>query len=992
MELLPALASLGRFGTGLAQHARLLTLASAQDGTLPEALMAERLHGREAVNEAYLFEVDALSTSTDIDLELFIGEELTVTLLQPDDSRRAWHGICTAAEWLGADGGVARYRLRLEPALALLRLRRDSYIFQDKHALDIAAELFADYPQLRFEFDVTQELAPRPVCTQYRESDYDFFVRLMASEGLSWRFEHDQGDASEDGQARHKLMIFDSQAAAPATPGNATIRFHGVRASDVDDAIDQFGARRRVAANAVLISSWDPAQLLAPAAEQQSALDAGELPPLPIYDGSGERIASDAAEIHSRLMLQALELDNKLFEGQGAVRRLAPGYAFDLAGHARFSSGENAFKVLWVEHEARNNFDAQIAAGASRVERGTYRNRFACVRATVVIVPRATALPHAHTALGPQTAIVVGVPDAVATTRRDHQVRVQFAWQRGANANPGGLAHDLDPEGNAPGDDRSGTWVRVAEALAGPNWGTQFTPRIGTEVLVDFIDNDVDRPLVVAQLYTGSDAPPFAAGVDSNVNHGGAISGIHTRSFDGGGFNQWQLDDTGGQLRMRLATSSSATQLNLGYLVAQSPGSAQRGAYRGSGFELRTDAWGVVRGGDGVFLTTSVRAGQGTGVSSTQMDAKESVALLNAAQALDKTLLDAAKAQQALTSQASVQAQKELLAQVDPQDKGKFAGALNGQDPFKAKSGTRDLDSGAPVERFASPLVLMDAPANINWATPASTILFAGQQLHWTTQSDLHMTAAHTVSSVAAAATSLYAHEGGIQAFAGNGPVSLQAHTDALEILADREVTVVSVNDSIEVKAKQKIVLQAGQSSITLEGGNITFACPGEFTVKGGQHVFDGGSTAAPLLDDLHDGLQAMPAAFVADTGPHSLRFAWAGSDELAARSGLAQQPFRIVDSSGKTQAEGVVPENGRLPRIDLPQADALTLVIGKEEWEPVLNAPGGAPIPDEDDEAQVAGVDAADRMPYQVGEDEADFLSADTIAHLMNISTQQED
>jgi type VI secretion system secreted protein VgrG len=147
----------------------------------------------------------------------------------------------------------------------------------------------------------------------------------------------------------------------------------------------------------------------------------------------------------------------------------------------------------------------------------------------------------------------------------------------------------------------------------------------------------------------------------------------------------------------------------------------------------------------------------------------------------------------------------------------------------------------------------MDSAASINWATPASTVIYAGQQLHWSTQSDLHMAAAHTVSSVAANAANLFTHSGGIQAIAGNGPVSLQAHTDQLEILADQAVTVISVNDGIEIKAKEKIVLQAGQSSITLEEGNITFACPGKFTVKGGQHLFDGGASSAAELVSLPD-------------------------------------------------------------------------------------------------------------------------------------------
>lgn len=840
--------ALGPFGTGLSQHARLITLASAQDSGLPESLVAEQFTGREAVNELFAFDVDALSTSSDLDLALFIGEELTIGLLQPDGGRRMWHGLCTGAAWLGADGGVARYRLRLEPALSLLALRRDSYIFQDKNVRDIACELLADYPQVRVDFQLTQALAPRAVCTQYRESDLDFLVRLLASEGLNWRFEHDQLETGRDGQhgqARHQLVIFDSRTAAPPTPGGDLLRFHGVRATEHDDAIDAFAARRALQANAVAISSWDPAQLLAPGAEQTSVLDAGELPFLQVYDGAGERIAAarDAAHTHSELMLQALELDNKVFDGSGAVRRLAPGCAFQLTQHDRYPDGANAFKVLWVRHAARNNIRTGIAATeAASIENGSYRNNFACVREPVSLVPRATAAPHRITAPGPQCALVVGLDQDVSTTNRDHQVRVQFAWQRGARPNAGGMAHNTDHRGCAPGNETSGTWVRVAEALAGPNWGTLFTPRIGTEVLVDFIEGDIDRPVIVAQLYNGADLPPFSAGVDSGANHAGALSGIHTRNFDGGGYNQWQVDDTSGQVRTRLATSLGATQLNLGYLIHQDPGSAERGAYRGSGFELRTDAWAVIRGGEGVLLSTRARPVLGSSVSSTQMDAAEALAQFKGAQELTTALGDAATAQQALFSQDAAKAQAELIEQIDPQAKGKYEGPVNGQPALKPKPGSRELDASQPVEKLGSPIVLMDSAASINWATPASTVLYAGKHLHWTTQSDLHMTAGHTVSSVAGGAASFFTHAGGIQAIAANGPVSLQAHTDALEILADKEVVVISVNDCIEIKAKEKIVLQAGESSITLEGGDITFACPGTFSVKGRQHVFDKGA------------------------------------------------------------------------------------------------------------------------------------------------------
>lgn len=880
MKALPEFASLGMFGTGLSQHARLFTLTGPQHAKLPELLAAEQFAGREAVNEMYFFDVDALSTSTDIDLSLFIGEELTLRLLQPDGSRRAWHGICTQASWLGADGGVARYRLRIEPALALLGLRRDCYIFQGKHVRDIVAELLSDYPQLRFEFDISQELIPRAVCTQYRESDLDFLIRLLASEGLNWRFEHDQSESENDGNAHahHRLVIFDSRAQLPALTGADAIRFHGVRATEHDDAIDAFHALRTVQANGVVISSWDPTQLVAPAAELQSDLDTGSLPPLPIHDGSGERNVSErhAARRHSELMLQALEMNNKVFEGAGAARRLVAGHAFQLTQHERYPAGQDRFTVLWVTHEARNNFETGIGgATLSSVEKGSYRNAFGCVRDVVRLVPAAIAAPQAETAHGPQTALVVGLLDAIATTNRDHQVKIQFAWQRGRSPNPGGLAHDTDALGSAPGDDSSGTWVRVAEALAGPNWGTQFVPRIGTEVLVDFIENDIDRPVVVAQLYNGTDLPPFAAGVDSHANHAGVLSGLHTRNFDGNGFNQWQLDDTRNEVRMRLATSTAATQLNLGYLIHQSPASASRGAYRGSGFELRTDAWTVIRGGEGVLLSTSVRKKLGSGVTSTQMDAAEAVSLLKGAKMLSETLGDSAAQQQALYSKEAAQALADFIEQIDPASQGRYAGPVNGQSARKAKIGSRELDSEQPVEKFGSSQVLMESSASINWASPASTVVYAGQHLHWSTQSDLHLAAAHTASTVSGGGAGFYTHSGGIQAIAANGPVSLHAHSDRLEILADKEIAVVSVNDCIEIKAKEKIVLQAGQSAITLEGGDIMFACPGKFTVKGGQHLFDQGAKQQAELPHLPSGATEL-SNFIA------LNYRDAGGDPMA--------------------------------------------------------------------------------------------------------------
>ena len=864
-----AFASDPLFNSALSQHARLITLETAQRPGLPDALVVEGFTGHEAINTLFSFNIDGLSLSTSVDLKQFIGEEITLRLLQADGSRRVWHGLCTQAQWLGADGGIAHYHLRLESFLSLFALRRDSFIFQDKDTQQIVTELMADYPQANVKWDVTRALPIRPICTQYRETDLEFFTRLLASDGLSWRFEHEQDSATADVKfgtdkntphARHQLVIFDSYATAPDMPGDTSLRFHAVRATEASDSINQFSAVRQVQSNAVSVSSWDFAQVSAPASEQTSSLANGDLPELAIYDGAAERRYQDSGDAsdQNELHLQAHELNNKTFSGAGAVRQLAAGHTFNLSQHAHYAPGNNTFTVLAVDHAATNNFDAGIARllKLNDLERGTYRNQFSCLRDVVPVVPALAAIRRSPTALGTQVALVVGLEGAPLTTDRDHRIKVQFAWQRGVAPMAGG-ANDTgtlaDSEGNAPGNDTSGTWVRVSEALSGANWGSNFTPRVGVEVLVDFIEADMDRPVIVAQLYNGNDTPPFSAGVDSGVNHAGYLSGIHTHNLDDGGYNQWVLDDTQAQLRMRLASSTATSQLNLGYLIAQSPTSAQRGHYRGQGFELRTDAWGMLRGAEGVLLSTMTRSGIGASVTSTQMDVQEGVAQLKGAKALGDALGKAATHQTALISKDANKAQVELTTAVDQQQKGKYSGSVNGQQALKARSGSRDLDSAQPVEKFASAIVHLEAPSNINLASPASTALFAGQHIHWTTQADMHWAAAHTVAAVSGNATTLFSNEGGIQLFAGNGPLSLQAHTDQLEILADKEITVISINEHIVINANKKITLMAGQSSVTLEDVNITFACPGKFVVQGGLHEFDKGAKGKAELGKLPD-------------------------------------------------------------------------------------------------------------------------------------------
>ncbi|WP_411851232.1 type VI secretion system Vgr family protein [Stenotrophomonas sp. LGBM10] len=812
------------------QQARLIQLLGPASG-----LVVERFEGQEAVCGSTRFEIDCLSTDAFLDMAPWLEQPLTLQVRRADGGMRQWHGLCTEVAQLGSDGGLARYRLTLEPWTALLALRRNAVIFQDLDTRAICEQIFADYPQAAFRFDVQAALPARAITTQYRESDWGFVTRLLAEAGLAWCIEQTQ-----DGEAAHTLVVFDPAAERPALGSQ---RFHRSDIAEARDGITAFAEQRQLVPNASSVASWHSEQLTAVSGQSQA--EAGALPVLEVYvqPRAGRFAQAALAADEAQARLDALRVPMTLFQGSGSVRTLAAGSAFTLIQHPQHEG--QAFVLLAVAHAAVNNLGHGIVEllGEAALEQGSYRNRFVAAPHDIPI----RALPQDRPTLhGPQTARVVGVADSVVSPSRDHQVRIQFGWQRGVAPNAGGMTETGSRSaGHAPGDQTSGSWVPVAEWVAGPNWGTHFLPRIGAEVLVEFLHGDIDQPRITGQLYNGEVAPPFGGGLDDTAQHPGVLSGLHTQSHDGSGTQQWVIDDTTGQLRTRLHTSLADSRLELGYLIDHSD--TRRGALRGQGFELATHGWGNVHAGQGLLLSTSARQD----ATSTVLDSHEAVEQLRTAERALEAMHDTLQKQDvpplgALTSTA------QLRARIDPTAEGKYGSQVNGQSGMKPGGGRSPGQD--PVERFAAPLLLADSPDRIVWTTPASAVAYAGQNLQMTVQQDLQVSAGETVSAVAGEHVALFAQAGPVKVIAANGPVSLQSNTGELELLADQAITVTATDDRIDILAQQKVVLQAGNSAITLEGGNITFSCPGTFTVKAGQHPFMGGESGAAGIDALPQG------------------------------------------------------------------------------------------------------------------------------------------
>jgi len=901
-----------RAALSLTQNTRLLQL----DTALPSGtLIPERCTVHEALHaeHPFLAELDCVSTHSGIPLTSLMGTAATLQLRLHDGGWRAWHGHVARAAHLGSDGGLTRYRLQLRDFTHWAGLRRDTRIFQDQTSADIVQAALMAHPQARLRLELSQPGPVRAITTQYRETDWAFAQRLMAGEGWSWRIEHDPHSADSTGgtpsvltPARHTLVIFDAQAQRPDL---GALRFsrpgmHGATPDGfAQDTLTAWAPARQVGTNAVTLGAWDERQLSG--VTGSSALPDAQRPPgvpmLERYIGVGERQfadgrvadaqhgAPDLANARAQAWLDALLLAQQTVEGQGAVRALNVGATFTLAEHFTSGSldgstfGSNAFSVIGITHEAANNLGVRTAplASATKVEAGSYRNSFQAAPSHLRLVPAPLAAPPSP---GLQTAVVMaqlsggGVGSDAGSTAihsdRDGRIRIQFPWQRGTpDDSPlaGGLAAPASPNGqatgHAPGDARSGTWVRVLQDQAGPDWGAVFTPRPGTEVLVDFIDGDIDRPIVIGQLHNGPHTLPWPAGAGSQANHPGTLSGWHHPLLDDQadqtGANQWLIDDSQGQLRMRLLSYSASqghSELSLGHLVQHSArhdaqgSQARRGHWLGEGFYGHTEGWAVVRAGQGMLLSTAARTAQGSSVASTQMDASEAVAQLRASQQLGQALGDSARQQGALGLAShgdSGQAWAAHTAAMDPTASGKLPATLNGQDARKAQAGSRTLAD--PVEAFARAQLHLDTPSSAALVSAEHLSFFSGQDTSLSTQGDAHLTAAHTLSAVSGQTTSLYTHAGGIHAIAANATLSLRAHTDAQQLWADQDITVQSTTDEVRVFAQDSITLTAGQSQIVLKGGDITFTCPGSFTVKGSCHEWGGGGSEGAAIQPLPD-------------------------------------------------------------------------------------------------------------------------------------------
>ncbi|SFC00342.1 type VI secretion system Vgr family protein [Massilia yuzhufengensis] len=880
------LASLGRF----TQDTRLIRLATP----LGDALVAECVRGEEAISQAYRFEIDALSTDAHLVLKTLVGRPALVQLLTASgfDCFRPFHGYITGAAMTGANGGFARYVLTIEPWSKFLSLGRDSRTFQDMSVFDILDVIFGSYsgrgllaPAWRIDVADQGVYAKRSLTTQYQESDLAFAERLMHEEGLFYFFEH-SGDPDSAALGSHTMVIADHNGAFQPN-AQAEVEFTRPGAVMKADSIDRWRTEMRMNTNAIEMGSWDYRS-----ARQRQASAAGP-------EGSGPVLASRDApglyawqtrEVGQRIavnQIQAFEAARQVHIAAGTVRTFAPGTSFTLHGHARFdkagSDDERSFVIVRARHLMHNNLSADMRDGVGKLlgqgvvalagahefgpretrevdgGRPLYRNRIEAIPARVPY--RSTGVDdhgrflHPHpTVRGQQTAIVVGPAGAVVHTDRDHRVKVQFHWQRGAASHS--RATHPTPEGHtgAPGDDSAGTWVRVMTPLAGANWGASMVPRVGQEVLVDFLDGDINRPVVIGSLYNGrgavdaqhngvaqgagaatGNAAPWFPGESGGHAHPAVLSGIRSQAMQGsqsgdGGYNQLVFDDSAGQPRVALQHHAKAhegtAELNLGHLRHQVDNA--RLDTVGFGAELKTAHAVALRAGQGMLLSADKRAGG----SGSQLDSREAVAQIEESHQLQIDVATLAKKHNAALKG---EAEPEELAAI--KQMGHSAAVLEGR-ADQQESGRHEAGG------YSEPQLQLSSPAGIVACTPGDAVLAAGTTSSIVAGQDINMVAQGAFSTLVASGISLFTYgkatnktkpnqEVGIKLHAASGKLSSQSQSGPTSLTADKKITVASVTKTVSISAPKKHVLLTAQGAyIKLEGGNIEVHAPGNVEFK----------------------------------------------------------------------------------------------------------------------------------------------------------------
>ena len=850
------------------QSTRLLRLSFPKNDGPQARLMVNRFEGTETLSRDFEFKVELLSDDSRIELEAMHGKLLCVSLVQADGSLRPFTGYVTSFKLVKTDGGVVFYEAVLKPWVAYLRLRRNNRLFHAKSLREQVEAIFAGYGDLpKWDWEVTGEQPQFTMATQWDETDHNYLCRRLEAAGYSYWYEH-----SDEG---HTLKVCDDTRTAPPIDGPSPgVRFQRAGGVLEEDAIGDWSPVRQWASAQAAVSGFDFKNPRPVHADSVTIDQHGDIPQLEVhsYEGHyGFRHQSGAYQL-SRLRMEEIEARGKLVEAQGNNRRVAAGRSFRLFEH--FSESEDSeFLILEVHHVASNNY----LHGRDAVSE--YKNRLLCQSKALPWRPGRGFNSTDTKLLALQTALVVG-PEGQGSLNVDRygRIQVKFHWDR---------------------DESGSCWVRVSSNWAGGEKGLTSHPRVGSEVIVQWLDGNPDHPIVTGSVYNESYMPPW------KLPEQQALTGLRSRELTatggnapGGRSNHLVLDDTQGQIQAQLKSDHLASQISLGH-ISRIEDNAGRKDARGQGFELRTDGHGVVRAQQGLLLSTEGRPNARAHIT----DMEETLARMTQGQQLHDSL-----------SQVAQQAQAH-----QPGDQDQVAAALQAQvDAIKGQGGT---PAQGEFPEFQAPHLTLASPAGIETTTAGSTHVMSVEHTALTSGGHTSLSVGKSLLASVKEAVRLFAYKAGMKLVAASADIDITALKDSVNILAKLNIT--HTADRITITAKEEVVINGGSSFSRWNASGIVHGTSGTWRQHAAQHE---------LVQGKSEGTPGLPQTVKLPPGQLDLYHQYVNPDG-GRKQGIRQGEYTVVDAEGGVH-QGTLDGNGFASVAGLPMGMA-TVSYGKDPRDP---------------------------------------------------------
>lgn len=438
------------------------------NGDIANELVLMAIDGKESLSSPFLYELRSLTNKSESELASWHGKSVSCRIGNGNDAQpqRLLHGVITSIRYKHTQQDAICI-LTLEPSLALLAMGRQMRVWQNISVPDLINELLSTHGITQIERKLYRKYSKREYCIQYRESDLEFIQRLLDEEGIYYFFRH-----TESG---HSLVLIDHPAGHDAVQGEKLVWHHD---GDIftEGCINSWSSTTSLIPSNVVLHGLNMQQ--AAAIEEQKSANPS-LASVNTITFTDITPAEERSLISSETqnVMAAHEANTRIFDATVNAHWLCSGEIFTLTGHP---SDDRCYRIHSLTFYAINNTDDNS---------GSFDCQLQAMSNEQPWHPPYPQRPEIH---GMLTATVVGPSSEDIHTDKYGRIKIHFPWDK------------VNPH-----DDSSSCWIRVAQPWAGGKFGAQFIPRIGSEVLVSFVQGDPDYPLVVGTVYNGQNQLPF---------------------------------------------------------------------------------------------------------------------------------------------------------------------------------------------------------------------------------------------------------------------------------------------------------------------------------------------------------------------------------------------------------------------------------------------------------------------------------------------------